>query len=421
MLTASKLKAPDVSRQVAELFVPGAEYPSNGPGQVGLELEWIPARPDHYPPEAVGVESLRELLHKDATLVEEARVTFEPGGQLEISPLPSRTLTEALSAVAGHRARLDRCLDPARIKLFSAGINPWHSVGALGLQTTGPRYITQQAHYDAIGPAGRRMMRQTAAMQINLDVGGPDVADDRWRLANLVGPALSATFANSPIVAGSEAGVPGMRSLTWQSVDSSRTGFDGAQVGPDPRFAYERFALGAEFMALPRDGETPAALRDSFQGWLDRGVPRPDSDDLAHHLSTLFPPVRPRRHYEIRYIDALPARWLAVPVALLAALLYDPTATREALELVDQEPINRDAWRRSATLAMTDVSLRTTALGLFDIAISAISRLPEGYVPDRTDDLLRSYRERFPEQHRCPADDQLDRYHTDPEDLSIWN
>ena len=69
---------------------------------------------------------------------------------------------------------------------------------------------------------------------------------------------------------------------------------------------------------------------------------------------------------------------------------------------------------------MTDNSLRTAALGLFDIATSAIPRLPDGYVPDGTADLLARYRERFPEQHRCPADDQLDRYHTDPEDFSIW-
>jgi glutamate--cysteine ligase len=421
MLTASKLKPTDISRQVAELFTTAAEYPTEGPGQVGLELEWIPARPDRHPPGTIGAETLRKLLDNDPTLVDQARVTFEPGGQLEISPLPSPTLTQALATVAACRERLRRCLDSAGIELFSSGMNPWHSVEELGLQTTGPRYVTQQAHYDALGTAGRQMMRQTAAMQINLDLGGPNVADDRWRLANLAGPALSAAFANSPIVAGAPTGVPGTRCLTWQAVDSSRTGYDGAQVGPDPRAAYERFALGAEFMALPRDGEAPAAVRDSFQSWIERGGLRPDFDDLAHHLSTLFPPVRPRRHYEIRYIDALPASWLPVPVALLAALLYERTATREALELLDGEPIDGASWLRSATRAMTDTRLRTTALDLFDIAISAIPRLPKGYVPDGTADLLTRYRERFPEQHRCPADDQLDRYKTDPEDLSIWN
>ena len=92
----------------------------------------------------------------------------------------------------------------------------------------------------------------------------------------------------------------------------------------------------------------------------------------------------------------------------------------EALQLLGTEPLDRAAWLRSATRAMTDASLRTTALGLFDIATKAIPRLPKGYFPDGTPDLLTRYRERFPARHRCPADDQLDRYHTNPEDLSIW-
>jgi glutamate--cysteine ligase len=421
VLTASRLKPSEVSRRVAELFSDAAPHPTDGPGRVGLELEWIPARPDLRGPGTVGVDMLRRLLEPEPTLVEEARVTYEPGGQLEISPHPAAGVTQALAAVDGFESRLRRRLESAGIQLFSSGMNPWHTVDQLGLQTPGPRYVTQQAHYDAIGPSGRRMMRQTAAMQINLDPGGPEVAADRWRVANLAGPALAAAFANSPIVAGDPTGFPGTRSLTWQSVDASRTGYDGAQVGPEPpAVAYERFALKAEFMALPRDGDTPGALRDSFEGWIERGGPRPDSDDLAHHLSTLFPPVRPRHHFEIRYIDMLPALWRPVPVALLATLLYDRTATRIAIELLDHEPIDRAAWVMSATQAMTNEALRTTALRLFDGAIGALPRLPDGYLPDGISDLLTRYRERFPQRHRCPADDQLDRYQIDPEDLSIW-
>lgn len=419
MLTASKLQPSDVSRRVAELFTSPAHAPTDGPGRVGLEFEWIPARSDRRPPGTVGVERLQKLLASDPSLVADARVSYEPGGQLEISPLPSASVSHALAAVAAYEARLHRCLEPAGIELFSSGMNPWHSVDELGLQTPGPRYVTQQAHYDAIGPAGRQMMRQTAALQINLDLGGGETTDDRWRLANLAGPALAAAFANSPIVAGSPTGVPGTRCLTWQAVDRSRTGYDGLQVGPDARAAYDRFALRAEFMALPRDGEVPPSLRDSFQGWLERSGPRPDYDDLSHHLTTLFPPVRPRRHFEVRYVDTPPARWLPVPVALLATLLYDRDATREALQVLD-EPVDSATWQRSARRAMTDPGLRTAALALFDITIRAIPRLPQGYLPDGTADLMSEYRERFPAQHRCPGDDQLDHYRTDPEDLSTW-
>jgi glutamate--cysteine ligase len=421
MLTASRLKPSDVRRQVAELFTDTGQDHAEGPGRVGLELEWIPARPGSNPPGTVGVDALRRVLDSLPAIVEAARITYEPGGQLEISPLPAPSAAEALSTAAACESRIREVLAPAGIGLFSSGMNPWHSVDELGLQTPGPRYVTQQAHYDAIGPAGRRMMRQTAAMQINLDLGGPALWADRWRVANLAGPALSAVFANSPLTAGMPTGVPGTRSLTWQAVDVTRTGYDGMQVGPRPEAAYERFALNAEFMALPREGEAPGGVRESFQSWLEHGGQRPDGDDLTHHLSTLFPPVRPRGHYEIRYIDMLPAAWLPVPVSLLATLLYDRAATRSALQLLDGEPLDPAAWRRAATRAMRDGALRDTAMGLFEIALQAIPRLPSGYLPEGAERLLTAYRERYPEQHRCPADDQLDRYQSDPEDLSTWN
>ena len=51
-----------------------------------------------------------------------------------------------------------------------------------------------------------------------------------------------------------------------------------------------------------------------------------DADDLAVHLTTLFPPVRPRGWFEVRYLDAQPWRWWPVPMAVLTALLDDAGA-----------------------------------------------------------------------------------------------
>src|SRR5438874_13080078 len=100
-----------------------------------------------------------------------------------------------------------------------------------------------QAHFDAIGPSGRRMMRQTAALQVCVDTGRGRIAWERWRLANLAGPALSAAFANSPIIQGEMTGCKSARSRIWQNVDPSRTGFAGLHIGADSEAAYIEFAL----------------------------------------------------------------------------------------------------------------------------------------------------------------------------------
>jgi glutamate--cysteine ligase len=76
-----------------------------------------------------------------------------------------------------------------------------------------------------------------------------------------------------------------------------------------------------------RRGDTwdaPAGL--TFGAWADGQLPgdRPTYDDLDYHLSTLFPPVRPRGYLEVRYLDAQPGDGWIAPTVLLAALMSAP-------------------------------------------------------------------------------------------------
>jgi len=372
------------------------------PGRVGVELEWIPAVVGRERPLQLRVGETEALLGRDPGLAADACVTFEPGGQLEISPPPSDTVTDLLEALGRLRRRVKRCLRASGAELLVSGLNPWHSLDELGLQTPRPRYLAMQHHFDQIGPYGRRMMRQSLALQVSLDLGPPAVASRRWRLANLLGPVLGAVFANSPVAAGEELGIPGGRSQAWQLLDPCRTGFDGSQVGDPPPIAYRDFALRAAYIDIGMDGGHGEAT------------------EINYHLSTLFPPVRPRGHLEVRYIDALPARWMPVPVLLLAALLYDDSATSQALDLLGDSRLDLDVWRRSCELGLRDSQLRAQALGVFEIGSRALERFPAGYIPGGAGHLMADFRERYPQSGRCPADDQLDSFRNNPEDLSAW-
>lgn len=370
---------------------------------MGVEIEWIPAVPGRQRPMALAVGETERLLACDSSLTRDARVSFEPGGQLEISPPPSASVSALLASVETLRTRVERCLAAGGAQLYTSGLNPWHATDELGLQTPRARYVAMQGHFDSIGPYGRRMMRQSMALQISLDLGNTETAGRRWLLANLAGPSLYAAFANSPVLAGEELGLPGARSQAWQMLDPSRTGFDGAQVGPSAPAAYRDFALSATYIDLG------AGFGDQ------QGVP-----DIQYHLSTLFPPVRPRRHLEVRFIDALPARWMAVPVTLLVGLLYDLGATSAALEMLAGTRLDTEAWRRSCELGMREPRLRADATALFDIALEALGRFPSGYFPNGARRALTEYRERFLAAGRCPADDQLDDFRQHPEDLNRW-
>src|SRR5262249_1843815 len=142
----------------------------------------------------------------------------------------------------------------------------------------------------------------------------------------LAGPPLAAAFANSTCVDG-EPGRPGARTRIWRGTDPRRTGSDGRHLDvTDPIGAYASFAAAA-----PR-------------------LPIPAAEDHASHLSTLFPPVRPRGgHLEIRYLDAQPVDRIAQAMSTIAFLLYDRRARREALDLLSPRADEQDrAWAEAA-------------------------------------------------------------------------
>src|SRR5262249_8278686 len=149
------------------------------------------------------------------------------------------------------------------------------------LRTPTPRYRAMQKVFDETGPDGRRMMRLTASLQICVDLLPGAAGREQWLVANLAGPPLVAVLANPTGIDGRPAGLPGARTRIWQGVDPRRTGYDGRHLDPvDPIGAYAAFAAAA-----PR-------------------LPIPEAADPSYHLTTLFPPVRPRGGYlEVRYLD----------------------------------------------------------------------------------------------------------------------
>ena len=187
-----------------------------------------------------------------------------------------------------------------------------------------------EAFFDVDGAAGRRMMSRTAALQVNLDHGDADECDRRWRVAHRIGPALAAAFASSPVAEGQPTGWSSTRLATWLDIDPTRTA--AVTGGPDEWVTY---ALDANVLLVRRGAEmVPLRERLSFSAWIRDGHPLgpPTVDDLDYHLTTLFPPVRPRGFLELRYLDALPDPWWRVAVAVVTALVQDREAGDIATE-----------------------------------------------------------------------------------------
>jgi len=391
-----------------------------GPGRVGAEIELLPVRITADGPRPVPrLDTLAALRRADPALIDDACVTFEPGGQLELSPPCSGGVAEALRVIDVMIARARKCAEAGGFVLLDAAVSPWHDVDAVALQTEAPRYRAMQSRFDSVGAGGRRMMRLTASLQVCLDL---DPSLLRWRVLNVVGPALSAAFAASPLLAGRPTGMSSTRLAIWQQLDPTRTAFDGGDLGCDWTAAYEQFALGAAVMPLPRGGAQdmpPSGV--TLDQWLASGEARPDDEDIVHHLTTLFPPVRPRGYLEVRYLDALPARWRDVAICTLAALCVDDEALWRAMDAVPTwDGTCSSAWARAARDGVRDGSLRATACQLLSVAAAAAHRAPRGWLPANAADRIAEFAAGWTAHGRCPGDELLERFRRDPQDWTAW-
>ncbi len=284
-------------------------------------------------------------------------LTFEPGGQLEYASAVHGSVHAVVRELNEVDCVLRDAAQTSGITLLACGVDPWNGPAQAPLQVDAPRYRRMADYFEAIGPAGARMMRQTASLQLN--VGGVSVID-RWRVANAMSPLIVALCANSARYAGADTRCASYRADTWRAVDPRRTGLF---AGDDPVREYTAFALDA-----------PAFLADDAAakyGELPEASVSPAS--FATHLTTLFPEVRPRGYLELRSADAIDALLRAAALSLVVGILGDDRAARDAGDLLGAA--DADLLVRAGRDGLRDARLASLARDLVAIADAGCARI----------------------------------------------
>jgi len=324
-------------------------------------------------------------------------LSFEPGGQIEYSAPPVASASMLVDDLRCVAATLRDTLGEHGIVLGEGGIDPCTALDDAPLQLpTVSRYREMDAYFARIGRSGARMMRQTASLQVSVD--GADDPREVWCVLNAAAPYALAMFANSPTYELECTGHQSYRAAAWRGLDTARTGLRAAGGMPDE---YLTFALDARAIFL---GAADGRYR-RFRDWLERG--RASSQDWRVHLTTLFPEVRPRGHFEVRSCDAIPARWYAAPIVFLAGLAYDRPSRRAALDLLADSAPDTTLLARAGVCGVHDDEIRRTAHELFEMALRGCDTLGREFVsPDLVAE-AHEFMQRFPARGRSLADEQL--------------
>ena len=354
----------------------------HGPPQLhGVELEWT-VHHDSDPSRPLEANLLRLALgphapqtinphHAQLQLPAGSLITVEPGGQVEISTPPTRSAADLIRVATADAASLADLLDAYGLVLGQHGTDPHRPPNRL-LQV--PRYEAMQAAFDLIGPQGSQMMCSTASMQICLDAGEADQSATRWRAAYALGPALVALFANSPNLNGR---ATGWASARLRATLGTYPPFTlPPEASDDPAGQWARLAMEAPVICVRGDDHSWAAPPGlTFSAWIAEPVRvgrAPTFDDLDYHLSTLFPPVRPKGYLEIRYLDAQPGSGWVTPFALLAALMARPSTIDQVLDLT-QACARR--WFEAARDGLADPVLGAAARTVVQLGANCLDHL----------------------------------------------
>ena len=398
--TRPVLRAHDVRDYVAEHVF----QPSGDPNGLGVELEWLTSQGgrEHRLPMAAATELIDTL----SPLPRGSRITLEPGGQLELSSEPFPTIDELCDAAEADLVVLDTACEATQVELIALGADPVRTPERVAV---GPRYQAMERYFDQLGPAGRTMMCNTAAIQVNVGLGDRPVAADRWELANRMAPTLLACFANSPFAHGQPSGWQSSRLRAWWALDPTRAA--PVSLDLDPIDAWASYALDARVMLIRQaeDRCLPVVEPMRFGEWLTQGheLGFPTMDDFSYHLTTLFPPVRPQGWLELRMFDALPSPAWEVAVAVTCILLSDHAL---ADDISDAVTGTERLWVDAAQLGLGHPALARSAVRLFDLAAQALATAG---VSTLRRDLVEAFTERWVARGRSPADDRLDAWRHD--------
>ncbi len=365
---------------------------------LGLELEHFAVdkhnKPLSYSGE-IGIEALlcelsgkyQEKFYSQGHLIalrrEDAAISIEPAGQLEISISPQADVDKIRNIYTSFREEADAALAVWGCRLVEAGYLP---KGLAEEQELIPkkRYQYMNEYFARIGKYGCCMMRGTAATQVSVDY--LDEADfiRKYEAAYKLTPLLSWITANTPMFEGEPTRKPLIRTKIWREVDKHRTNVYAYLKGRELSFrSYAEFVYDTPLIVAKlgaREIPTSQAARDLYAGRIM------GDEEIENALSMVFPCVRLKKVLELRGADSLPieeALGYVVLVKSLFSILDNTLNWLEAIGLTTVEASDALADRlleQGSDTVIQGKSITEAADELFDLAETALNGKEKQYL-----------------------------------------
>lgn len=309
-----------------------------------------------------------------------AAISLEPGGQIELSGAPWRTLHEASRELTEHVRELMSVGEELGVAFLGLGIQPLSGLEEIEWVPK-RRYAIMAPYMRRVGTLGERMMKQTATVQANVDYGDEADAMAKLRVGTAMAPLLNAMFANSAVVEGEFVGYMSFRGHIWTRTDPARCGLLRFALEREASFDdYVDYALEVPLYFVIRDGVYDDRVTGiTFRRFLERGFEelRPTLEDWRLHLTTLFPEARLKPLVEIRSADSQPVELMLAVPAMVKGIFYEDDCLEAAWDIAKR-------WRWSELMELymevhrKALQARIRGIKVLDLARELVSIAAEG-------------------------------------------
>jgi glutamate--cysteine ligase len=249
-------------------------------------------------------------------------ISFEPGGQFEISLRPCATISSIDQTYRQVMEEIESVLMPNQM-LVSLGYHPHSQIETLSLLPK-RRYKFMYDYLHTQGTMARNMMKGTASTQVSIDYESEEDFIKKYRVANFLSPFISKLFDASPVFEGQLYPERNLRNTIWEHTDLKRSKMpEGVLSTRFDYTSYAQYVESIEPILMVKKDEIYSTGDDTLKALSKRFYL--SDEELLHGMSMVFPDVRLKNFMEIRMADALPYPYnLAVP-ALIKGIFYNET------------------------------------------------------------------------------------------------
>jgi glutamate--cysteine ligase len=352
----------------------GKAIPYSGPRGVESILKRLIDRFGWEPEEQDG--------HIIALSRDNAQITLEPGGQIELSGEPCDSIHCTYAEFTQHIRELLEVSDPLDVVFLGLGMQPISRLDEIEWVPK-KRYRIMGPYMPKVGRLGQRMMKQTATVQANIDYRDEKDAMAKFRTGMGLTPIFISMFANSPICDGKLNGYRSYREHIWTDTDKSRSGMLKFAFSPDVSFAhYVEYALDVPMYFIIRNKNYIDMTGTTFRQFLAYGWngERATLEDWHDHLTTLFPETRIKRYIEVRSADSQPPELMPALSAIVKGAFYESDCLDAAWDLVkdwtwdERMQVYLDSHRDALAARIRRYSLLDLSKELLQIALEGLRR-----------------------------------------------